>query len=60
MKDAESCRGDAEADEGLGRLFDAAYGWFARNRLRLTGRAPRTCALPEASGDPTGPAPTPR
>lgn len=22
----------------VGRLFDAAYGWFARNRLRLTGR----------------------
>ena len=22
----------------LGRLFDAAYAWFARNRLRLTGR----------------------
>jgi len=24
---------------GIGRLFDAAYRWFARNRLRLTGRA---------------------
>jgi predicted DCC family thiol-disulfide oxidoreductase YuxK len=23
----------------LGPLFDAAYGWFARNRLRWTGRA---------------------
>lgn len=22
----------------VGSLFDAAYGWFARNRLRLTGR----------------------
>jgi predicted DCC family thiol-disulfide oxidoreductase YuxK len=22
----------------VGRLFDAAYNWFARNRLRLTGR----------------------
>jgi len=22
----------------LGRLFDAAYRWFARNRLRWTGR----------------------
>jgi predicted DCC family thiol-disulfide oxidoreductase YuxK len=22
----------------VGRLFDAAYAWFARNRLRLTGR----------------------
>jgi predicted DCC family thiol-disulfide oxidoreductase YuxK len=22
----------------VGRAFDAAYGWFARNRLRLTGR----------------------
>jgi len=25
---------------GVGRLFDAAYRWFARNRLRLTGRGP--------------------
>lgn len=25
-------------------LLDRAYLWFARNRLRLTGRAPRTCA----------------
>ncbi len=24
---------------GLKRLSDAAYAWFARNRLRLTGRA---------------------
>jgi predicted DCC family thiol-disulfide oxidoreductase YuxK len=23
----------------VGRAFDAAYEWFARNRLRLTGRA---------------------
>ena len=23
----------------VGRLFDAAYTWFAKNRLRLTGRA---------------------
>jgi predicted DCC family thiol-disulfide oxidoreductase YuxK len=23
----------------VGKLFDAAYTWFARNRLRLTGRA---------------------
>jgi predicted DCC family thiol-disulfide oxidoreductase YuxK len=23
----------------VGRLFDAAYAWFAKNRLRLTGRA---------------------
>ena len=27
---------------GLRRLFDAAYRWFARNRLRLTGR-PEAC-----------------
>ncbi len=24
---------------GLRRVFDAAYRWFARNRLRLTGRS---------------------
>ena len=24
-------------------LFDAAYRWFARNRLRLTGRAEASC-----------------
>ena len=32
----------------LGRLFDAGYAWFARNRLRLTGRGPactEQCAL---------------
>ena len=27
-------------------LLDRAYGWFARNRLRLTGRAPATCSAP--------------
>jgi predicted DCC family thiol-disulfide oxidoreductase YuxK len=27
----------------LGRVFDAAYTWFARNRLRLTGRGDHVC-----------------
>ena len=32
---------------GLRRLADAAYAWFARNRLRLTGRScsEQTCAV---------------
>lgn len=29
---------------GIGRLFDAAYRSFARNRLRWTGRAHAACA----------------
>jgi predicted DCC family thiol-disulfide oxidoreductase YuxK len=29
---------------GLRRLADAGYRWFARNRLRLTGRAGHACA----------------
>lgn len=29
---------------GLRRLADAGYRWFARNRLRLTGRADHDCA----------------
>lgn len=38
---------------GLRPLADAGYRWFARNRLRLTGRAAHACAsdhcaLPEA------------
>jgi predicted DCC family thiol-disulfide oxidoreductase YuxK len=28
---------------GLRWLLDRAYLWFARNRLRLTGREPRYC-----------------
>ncbi|MEZ4331658.1 MAG: DUF393 domain-containing protein [Myxococcota bacterium] len=28
---------------GFRRLLDRAYLWFARNRLRLTGRQPRDC-----------------
>lgn len=28
---------------GVRWLLDRAYLWFARNRLRLTGRAPRSC-----------------
>lgn len=32
---------------GVSHLLDAAYGVFARNRLRLTGRCDATCALPE-------------
>lgn len=28
---------------GIGRLFDAAYRVFARNRLRWTGRSPVAC-----------------
>lgn len=31
---------------GVRRLLDWAYAWFARNRLRLTGRAPKTCPAP--------------
>lgn len=33
---------------GIRWLLDRAYLWFARNRLRLTGRAPRTCELESA------------
>ena len=33
---------------GLRWLLDLAYVWFARNRLRLTGRAPKTCPIPDA------------
>lgn len=35
----------------LGRGFDAAYRWFARNRLRLTGREP-ACGTACDSADP--------
>ena len=27
-------------------ILDRLYTWFARNRLRLTGRGPKTCELP--------------
>ena len=33
---------------GLRWLLDRAYVWFARNRLRLTGRAPKSCPIPDA------------
>ena len=36
---------------GLRPLLDRAYLWFARNRLRLTGRAPRTCPMPEVEAE---------
>ena len=32
-------------------VLDRLYTWFARNRLRLTGRAPRTCDV-VATGQP--------
>lgn len=40
---------------GTRRLFEAGYDWFARNRLRLTGRAgddcsDGRCAVPPAGG----------
>ncbi len=40
------------AHVGLVRaVLDRLYTWFARNRLRLTGRAPKTCEIdPKASG----------
>lgn len=31
---------------GVSHLLDAAYGVFARNRLRITGRCDASCALP--------------
>lgn len=31
---------------GVRWVLDRLYLWFARNRLRLTGRAPRTCPTP--------------
>lgn len=32
---------------GVSHLLDAAYGWFAKNRLRLTGRCTsETCVTP--------------
>ncbi|MCA9576246.1 MAG: DUF393 domain-containing protein [Polyangiales bacterium] len=35
---------------GVAQLLDAAYRWFAANRLRLTGRCQDgTCALEEAA-----------
>jgi predicted DCC family thiol-disulfide oxidoreductase YuxK len=38
-------------------LLDAGYRWFAKNRLRLTGRCDDTaCLLREPAGDGTLPA----
>ncbi len=37
---------------GVRRVLDLVYLWFARNRLRLTGRAPAICERPEASAQP--------
>ena len=42
---------------GIGRLFDAAYRSFARNRLRWTGRAAVAC---EAGHCAVAPRPAPR
>ncbi len=37
------------AQVGLVRaVLDRLYTWFARNRLRLTGRAPKTCEVPSS------------
>lgn len=36
---------------GISHLLDIAYRWFAKNRLRLTGRcSSRGCAAPEGAG----------
>ena len=43
----------------LSRLFEAAYDWFARNRLRLTGRAGEDCADGRCALPPAG-SPGPR
>ena len=32
---------------GVSQLLDVCYSWFARNRLRLTGRCGDSCAIPE-------------
>jgi predicted DCC family thiol-disulfide oxidoreductase YuxK len=38
---------------GVRHLLDAGYRWFARNRLRLTGRCTAdSCGLPAPSGRP--------
>lgn len=36
---------------GFRTLLDLAYLWFARNRLRLTGRAPKTCPIERSPQD---------
>lgn len=39
---------------GFRTLLDLAYVWFAKNRLRLTGRAPKMCPIdssPQASDE---------
>lgn len=38
---------------GIRHALEAAYSWFARNRLRLTGRCDASCALPGRSGSAT-------
>ncbi len=45
---------------GIRWFLDRAYVWFARNRLRLTGRTPQTCPLPASSATPTVSDPTTR
>ena len=37
---------------GFRTLLDLAYVWFAKNRLRLTGRAPKTCPMPDTKVSP--------
>ena len=37
---------------GISGMLDLAYGWFARNRLRLTGRCrDGNCLLPDGGSD---------
>jgi len=39
---------------GISHLLDLAYRWFARNRLRLTGRcSDKGCATPAGAGRPS-------
>ena len=48
---------------GFRWVLDRLYVWFARNRLRLTGRTPRTCpvpATPTAQATPSPPRATQR
>ncbi|HEY5283126.1 MAG TPA: DCC1-like thiol-disulfide oxidoreductase family protein [Polyangia bacterium] len=36
---------------GISHLLDLAYRWFAKNRMRLTGRcSDRGCAAPARAG----------
>lgn len=45
---------------GFRWLLDRLYLWFARNRLRLTGRSPKTCPLPETTPSADRAGATPR